>query len=72
MHWLLTGPLSLEKLVVNIEGLPASTKGTRIVQLSDLHYDGFRLSEEMLEQAIITSNEAEPDLVGIPDRKSVV
>ncbi|MEM1393535.1 MAG: metallophosphoesterase [Cyanobacteria bacterium P01_H01_bin.150] len=65
MHWLLTGPLSLEKLVVNIEGLPASTKGTRIVQLSDLHYDGFRLSEEMLEQAIITSNEAEPDLVVI-------
>ena len=65
MHWLLTGPLSLEKLVVKIEGLPASTKGTRIVQLSDLHYDGFRLSEEMLEQAIITSNQAEPDLVVI-------
>ncbi|AFY52708.1 putative phosphohydrolase [Rivularia sp. PCC 7116] len=63
MHWLLTGPLSVEKLVVKIEGLPASTKGTRIVQLSDLHYDGFRLSEEMLEQAIITSNKAEPDLV---------
>ncbi len=50
MHWLLTGPLSLEKLTVKIEGLPASTKGTRIVQLSDLHYDGLRLSEEMLEQ----------------------
>lgn len=63
MHWLLTGPLSLEKLVVKIEDLPASTKGTRIVQLSDLHYDGFRLSEELLEQAIITSNQAEPDLV---------
>ena len=65
MHWLLTGPLSLEKIVVKIEGLPASTKGTRIIQLSDLHYDGFRLSEEMLEQAIITSNQAEPDLVVI-------
>lgn len=63
MHWLLTGSLSVEKLSVKIQGLPASTKGTRIVQLSDLHYDGLRLSEEMLEQAIITSNEAEPDLV---------
>ncbi|MBE9214027.1 metallophosphoesterase [Plectonema cf. radiosum LEGE 06105] len=63
MHWLLSGPLSVEKLTVKIENLPASTIGTRIVQLSDLHYDGLRLSSEMLEQAIITSNEAEPDLV---------
>ncbi|MEM9922684.1 MAG: metallophosphoesterase [Cyanobacteria bacterium P01_D01_bin.50] len=63
MHWFLTGPLSVEKITIKIEGLPASTIGTRIVQLSDLHYDGLRLSEEMLEQAIITSNEAEPDLV---------
>ena len=63
MHWFLTGPLSVEKITIKIEGLPASTMGTRIVQLSDLHYDGLRLSEDMLEQAIITSNEAEPDLV---------
>ncbi|MGF1676210.1 MAG: metallophosphoesterase [Rivularia sp. (in: cyanobacteria)] len=63
MHWLLSGPLSVEKITVKIENLPASTIGTRIVQLSDLHYDGLRLSSEMLEQAIITSNEAEPDLV---------
>jgi len=63
MHWLLSGPLSVEKLTVKIENLPASTIGTRIIQLSDLHYDGLRLSSEMLEQAIITSNEAEPDLV---------
>jgi len=63
MHWLLTGPLSVEQLTIKIDGLPASTIGTRIVQLTDLHYDGLRLSEEMLEQAIIASNEAEPDLV---------
>jgi len=31
------------------------------VQLSDFHYDGLRLSEEMLEQA--RCNQAEPDLV---------
>lgn len=63
MHWLLSGPLSVEKLIVKIADLPASLQGTKLVQLSDLHYDGLRLSEEMLEQAIALSNEAEPDLV---------
>jgi uncharacterized protein len=63
MHWLLSGPLSVEKLAVNIADLPASLQGTKLVQMSDLHYDGLRLSEKMLEQAIATSNEAEPDLV---------
>jgi predicted MPP superfamily phosphohydrolase len=63
MHWLLSGPLSVEKLTVAIADLPASLQGTKLVQLSDFHYDGWRLSEEMLEQAIAASNEAEPDLV---------
>lgn len=63
MHWILSGQLSVEKLTVAIAGLPASLQGTRVVQLSDFHYDGLRLSEEILEQAIIASNEAEPDLV---------
>ncbi|MBF2007171.1 metallophosphoesterase [Chlorogloeopsis fritschii PCC 9212] len=63
MHRFLSGNLSVETLTVNIEGLPASLQGTKLVQLSDLHYDGLRLSEKMLEQAIAISNEAEPDLV---------
>ncbi|MEA5595822.1 metallophosphoesterase [Rivularia sp. UHCC 0363] len=63
MHWLLTGPLSVEKLTVKIQDLPASLKGVRIVQMSDFHYDGLRLSEKMLEKAIIACNKAEPDLV---------
>jgi predicted MPP superfamily phosphohydrolase len=63
MHRLLSGNLSIERLTVKIEGLPASLKGTKLVQMSDLHYDGVRLSEETLEQAIALSNEAEPDLV---------
>ncbi|WP_315788705.1 metallophosphoesterase [Fischerella sp. JS2] len=63
MHWLLSGPLSVEQLTVNIADLPASLKGTKLVQISDLHYDGLRLSERMLEKAIAISNEAEPDLV---------
>ncbi|MEH2322177.1 MAG: metallophosphoesterase [Nostoc sp.] len=63
MHWLLSGPLSIEKLTVNITGLPASLQGKKLVQLSDFHYDGLRLSEEMLEKAIAFTNEAKPDLI---------
>ncbi|MGV0107374.1 putative metallophosphoesterase [Nostoc sp. DSM 114160] len=63
MHWLLSGPLSTEALTVNIAGLPASLQGKKLVQLSDFHYDGLRLSEEMLEKAIALTNKAEPDLI---------
>ncbi len=63
MHWLLSGSLSVEKLTVAIANLPSSLQGTKLVQLSDLHYDGLRLSEEMLAQAIAASNEVEPDLI---------
>ncbi|BAY31927.1 metallophosphoesterase [Nostoc carneum NIES-2107] len=63
MHWLLSGPLSTEKLTVKITDLPASLKGKKLVQMSDFHYDGFGLSEAMLEQAIAVSNQAQPDLV---------
>ncbi|RCJ22402.1 metallophosphatase [Nostoc sp. ATCC 43529] len=63
MHWLLSGPLSTEKLTVKIAGLPATLQGKKLVQLSDFHYDGLRLSEDMLEKAIAVSNQAEPDLV---------
>jgi predicted MPP superfamily phosphohydrolase len=63
MHWLLSGPLSVEKITVAIAGLPVSLQGTKLVQLSDFHYDGLRLSEDMLLQAIAASNQAEPDLV---------
>ncbi|MEH2454031.1 metallophosphoesterase [Nostoc sp.] len=63
MHWLLSGPLSTEKLTVKIAGLPASLQGKKLVQLSDFHYDGLRLSEDMLGKAIAATNEAEPDLI---------
>jgi len=63
MHWLLTGPLTVEKMTVRIPDLPASLKGIRIVQMTDFHYDGLRLSEKMLKEAIIASNEAEPDII---------
>ncbi|MFK0733867.1 MAG: metallophosphoesterase [Gloeotrichia echinulata GP01] len=63
MHWLFTGHLRVDKITVKIADLPASLQGTKLVQLSDFHYDGVRLSEDMLKQAIAFSNEAEPDLV---------
>ncbi|MBF2016379.1 MAG: metallophosphoesterase [Rivularia sp. T60_A2020_040] len=63
MHWLLTGPLTVEKITVKIQDLPASLQGIRIVQMTDFHYDGLRLSEKMLEKAIIACNKAQPDLV---------
>ncbi|BCL39448.1 metallophosphoesterase [Nostoc sp. MS1] len=63
MHWLFTGRLSVDKITVKIAGLSPSLRGLKLVQLSDFHYDGLRLSEEMLEEAIAATNEAEPDLI---------
>ncbi|TVP63683.1 MAG: metallophosphoesterase [Nodularia sp. (in: Bacteria)] len=63
MHWLLSGPLSIQRLTVKIAGLPVSLEGKKLVQMSDFHYDGLRLSEAMLEQAIAVSNQLKPDLV---------
>ncbi|AKG20132.1 metallophosphoesterase [Calothrix sp. 336/3] len=63
MHWLLSGRLSVEKITVKIADLPVSLAGTKLVQMSDFHDDGKRLSEEMLEQAIAITNAAEADLI---------
>ncbi|MEJ1933198.1 metallophosphoesterase [Nostoc sp. NIES-2111] len=63
MHWLFTGRLSVDKITVKIAGLSPHLQGLKLVQLSDFHYDGLRLSEEMLEEAIAATNEAEPDLI---------
>ena len=63
MPWILSGPLSVERLTVAIADLSPSLSGTKLVQLSDLHYDGLRLSEDLLAQAIEASNRENPDLV---------
>ncbi|MBP0000242.1 MAG: metallophosphoesterase [Cyanobacteria bacterium SID2] len=63
MHSVFSGPLQVERLTVAIDGLPDRLHGTRVVQLSDLHYDGLRLSDRLLDRAIYASNEEEPDLV---------
>ncbi|MGA7932012.1 MAG: metallophosphoesterase [Kovacikia sp.] len=63
MHRLLTGPLKVERLQLKIADLPRSLQGLKLVQFSDFHFDGNRLSERLLAQAIAASNDAEPDLV---------
>jgi len=63
MHWIFSGSLRVEQVKVAIANLPSGLQGTKIVQLSDLHYDGWRLSEKMLAQAIEATNRAEPDVI---------
>jgi predicted MPP superfamily phosphohydrolase len=63
MHRLLSGPLTIEKITVKIAGLPASLQGKKLVQMSDFHYDGVRLSDKLLNQAIAITNQAQPDLI---------
>jgi predicted MPP superfamily phosphohydrolase len=63
MHCFLSSPLTVEQLTVKIAGLSASLQGKKLVHLSDFHYDGLRLSDGMLAEAIALSNQAQPDLV---------
>ena len=65
MNRLLSGPLSIESVTIEISDLPSYLTGIRIVQLSDLHYDGLRLSEQLLAKAIAATNRAQPDIVVI-------
>lgn len=63
MHWILTGRLRVETVTIALAELPASLQGTKLVLMSDFHYDGIGLSEKLLADAIAASNAAQPDLV---------
>jgi uncharacterized protein len=63
MHWLFTGRLRVDEITVKIADLPQSLQGTKLVHLTDFHYDGIRISEELLAEAIAATNEAEPDII---------
>ena len=65
MPVIITESLKIEKLTIAIANLPNSLSGIKIVQLSDLHYDGIRLSEKLLTQAIEVSNLENPDIIAI-------
>lgn len=59
----LSEPLSVDTVPFAIAGLPDRLNGIKVVQLSDFHYDGLLLSDDLLHQAIEASNRLEPDLV---------
>lgn len=63
MRPLFVGPLTVETVTIPMRDLPPRLQGTVIVQLSDFHYDGERLSERMLAAAIATIPTLGPDLV---------
>jgi predicted MPP superfamily phosphohydrolase len=63
MRPILSEALQVDNLEITIPDLPPSLEGITIAQLSDLHYDGLRLSEELLEEAIAATNEAKPDII---------
>lgn len=56
-------PLRVERYQIAIAQLPSSLSGVKLVQLSDFHYDGVRLSETLLTEVIERSNQENPDLV---------
>jgi predicted MPP superfamily phosphohydrolase len=63
MHRLFTGKLRVDRLTIAIANLPVKLSGTKLVQLSDFHYDGLRLSDTLLAEAIAATNQAKPDLI---------
>ncbi len=58
-----SGRLSIERMEIAIADLPTNLGNTKIIHLTDLHYDRLRLSEAMLADAIAVSNAEEPDLI---------
>lgn len=49
MHPIFFEPLKIERINIAIADLPANLVGAKIIQLSDLHYDGIHLSDEILQ-----------------------
>ena len=62
---IISEPIKIETMAIAIRNLPSHLSGIKIVQLSDLHFDGIRLTTSTLEQAISFCNSANPDLVVI-------
>ena len=65
MHRLLSGALSVEAHTIPIRDLPERLDGTVIVQLSDFHFDGLRLSDRLLAKTIAKVDAIQPDLIAL-------
>lgn len=62
---IISEPIKVESITIAVRDLPSRLSGIKIVQLSDLHYDGVHLANATLKQAIALCNDAKPDLVVI-------
>lgn len=56
-------PVRIDRVAIAITDLPPDLEGCKIVQLSDLHYDGQSLAERTLEEAIALANQEDADLI---------
>jgi hypothetical protein len=56
-------PLTIEHLTVAIQRSPQPLQGSKLVHMTDFHFDGLLLSEQLLTEAIEASNQIKPDLV---------
>ncbi|MEN9215778.1 MAG: metallophosphoesterase [Gloeomargarita sp. HHBFW_bins_162] len=63
MYGFLAGSLRVERVTVAMRGLPTALAGLRLVQLSDFHFDGLRLSQSLLDSALEATQSAQPDLI---------
>ncbi len=63
MGFLFGKDITVEQYLIEIRDLPPALHGLRLVQLSDFHFDGQRLTESRLIDAIRTSNQLRPDLI---------
>lgn len=59
----IAGTLSVEQVKIPIRGLPTQLDGLKFVLLSDFHFDGVRLSEQLLEEAITVTNAVHADAI---------
>jgi hypothetical protein len=58
-----TGRVKVERLTIAIADLPQPLHDLKLVQLSDLHYDGESTSDAILRQAIDLTHQLDPDLI---------
>jgi hypothetical protein len=56
-------PLKVERITIAIADLPLALQGIKLVHLSDFHYDGTHLSENIIKDVIIKTNQENPDLI---------
>jgi uncharacterized protein len=65
MYHPLAGAIQVDRLTIPIRHLSDRHQGLKIVQLSDLHYDGVQFTDAQLQQAITLANLERADLIVI-------